>query len=99
MPTTVSLDDHAVVDVIFEQRCHEQRLSLGALEHRAGQNRYQCLVGKSQCEITLDFDSRQPIKTHLAAAPMYLQILVQAPNRMSLDDTIGRPIVPRISTE
>src|SRR5215212_10660993 len=92
MPTPISFDYDAMVDEIFEQRCHEQRLSLGPLEHRVGQNRRQCIVGEPQREITLDFDSRQPIQTQLATAPMYFQILMQAPNRMFLDDTIGGPI-------
>ena len=42
--------------------------------------------------MSLDLHSRQSIEAQLAAALVYLQILMQAPNGMLADDAICRPI-------
>ena len=90
-PCTVSFDDHSLIDGELDDDAMNNGCPR-SLEHGFRRCGHHCVVAEPQCEMSLDLHSRRSIEAQLAAALVYLQILMQAPNRMLADGAICRPI-------
>src|SRR5262245_52612044 len=91
-PGAVDLHDRLVIDKVVHKRGDEQRLPLGAPEHRSGERRSELLVLEAQGEVVLHLGFGQSIELQLAAPPVDLQILMQTVNRMCAYDAVANTI-------